>query len=499
MRARFPALLLLSFASYAAGLASQILISYRFGTSIALDAYWIAFTLLNAFAFFAHPVREALVPGYYRRLHVRDHASAYLAHALGVIGGLSLGLALAMAAGAGQWTALAIDARAPTGLQGDAGALTVLLAVALPLFVLGETLNALLACYDRALLQQAVRVVGAAVNLTGLVLLDAALGVQVIALAFIAAQTTLVVVQAWALTRLGVRLRWPREREQRLDAGFYKVAAAFIAAGACSQLYALYEKNAVTGFGAGWVSALQYAVTLANVVITVFSTSVVNLLWPRLLAEGRMTDASSLRRAVLRGAELLLLGLIPVTLFTWLAAHEIVTVLFARGAFDAQSVEQTVRALRGTIFAAVPIALTALLVRALVTVGRGKPLTAIGITIAASGAVVLFVAEATGEIAWLLVHWTLGNTAGAFVASGFFLRGQRSTAQERAAVASWGAKLTLAAASAAIGWEFAAYALASGNALVRFIGGGLAFSAVFALAAVMLRLLPLKTNGRPPS
>jgi putative peptidoglycan lipid II flippase len=410
--------------------------------------------------------------------------------------GVSGALAIAMAFGAQTWASIATSSNAPAALRPAASQIMTVLACALPLFVAAEMLNALLACYDRVLLQQGVRLIATAVNLAALIAFAQPLGVLAIVLGFVLGQAAMALLQAIVLFRLGLRVR-RSATSARLDAAFYAVAGAFIAAAACSQVYAIYEKNAITLFGAGWVSAMQYAVTLVNVIITLFSTSVVNLMWPRLLAEAKSADASSLRQAVARGSELLLLGLVPVALFCYLAAPDMIGVLFARGAFGAESLEQTTRALRGTIFAAVPIALTALLVRALVTLGRGRPLTVIGIVIAASGSAMLMCAQLTADLRFLLVHWLIGNTAGAITAAGFFLRGQQVSGDDVRHAASWLARLAAAAAVSAIAWLCLAPSLAAYATLPRLIVGGLVFCGIFAASAAVLRLLPRKTHAAP--
>ena len=57
---------LLSVIAYSIGFINKILMSYYFGTSQYLDAFWVAMGIINILTFFSHPMREAVVPEYFR-------------------------------------------------------------------------------------------------------------------------------------------------------------------------------------------------------------------------------------------------------------------------------------------------------------------------------------------------------------------------------------------------------------------------------------------------
>lgn len=489
-RRKLAWLLLLSGTGYVASFFVQILISCHFGTSLALDAYWVAFTVLNLFAFYAHPVREALVPGFYRRIsRSKDAANAYFTQALALTVALAVAATFAMLEWPDVWAEMATSAQSAPALRFQATKMMVLLAPALLLFVLSEVLNALFASFDRVLLQQSVRLLGTMVNLACLVALADRFGVAAIALGFLLGQMTMAGLQIFLLFKLGLRLRWSRAFE--LDKPFYKVVGAFVFAAGCSQAYAVYEKNAMTLFGAGWVSAMQYAVTLVNVLIMVFATSVVNLLWPHLLNAATTGNSDAVRKAVGRAASVLLVVLVPTTLLCYLEAPSVIRALFGRGSFGVESLAQTSLALRATIFAAIPIALTTLFVRALASLRQARPLTWIGIAIAGSGAGMLTLAQVTGDIRLLLLHWIVGNTVGVVVAGWLFAKILAVPVEDLGSGAIWVLRLALVSAGAYWLWPYVSATLPSDlNLFLRLALGSSLFFGLFWGICAVVGLLP---------
>lgn len=441
LRRDFAWLVLLSSAGYLASFASQLLISYHFGTSRQLDAYWAALAVLNFLGFYIHPIREALVPGFHRSAK-RDvtAAHAYFTQALALVMALAAAASLAMLAIPGGW-AVFVTAAGDAALRTEVAAMVRLLAPAVVFLALSEVLNALLSSYKRVLFQQAVRLVGALSMLACLGALSGRWGSYALVVGFIAAQAVMAAAQALLLLRLGLRLKLSSRIV--LDAPFFAVAGALTVSYACAQAYAVYEKNVFTWFGTGWISAFQYGMALVNVVVSVLAASLANMLWPRFLDAASAGDPQAARRAAARAIAFLLLALGPVTLLCFREASAVIELVFARGAFGAESLERTTTAFRAAVFTALPAAIIHVLARALVSARAARALGAIGITIAAAGTATLELARFADNVQFALHHWLIGNVAGAALAGWLFLRGGELGADRAQRVLGWGMRWAL--------------------------------------------------------
>jgi putative peptidoglycan lipid II flippase len=398
--------------------ASQIVISYHFGASAELDAYWAAFALMNLLAFPLTPLREALVPEFHRHLKGNtEAASAYFSRAMTLI---LLVAAIGALVGwllAEPLTTLAVSAKQP---QVRALAVRQLywLAPAVILLAISETLNAILASYHRVILQAFARLLGMVATLAVLALFAGMLHTHVLPLSVIAAQATIALVQVIVLRREGLvfRLAWPRT----LGGRFHAISGALLMAYAASQAYSVLEKNTLTSFSAGLVSSFQYGVALTNVLISLVGVSLSNVLWPRFLDHAAGDDRARLYMEASVAVRLILLVMGWLCALVWINSTALVNVIYARGAFDAASVARTASALRVAVFAAVPISVGLLMGRALISLGAARSVMAISISTTLAGTAVLVGARLLGSPILALSHWVLANLVG-MVAYGLLL------------------------------------------------------------------------------
>lgn len=395
---------------FLASFASLIIISYHFGASAELDAYWAAFALMNLLAFPLGPLREALVPEFHRRLgEGGDAASVYFSRAMTLIL-----LVAAIGTLAGWLLAEPLTALAVSGRQPQVRSLAVIqlywLAPAVLLLAISETLNAILASYHRVILQAFARLLGTFSTLVVLALFAGILQTYVLPLGVIAAQVTIALVQVVVLRREGLvfRLAWPGA----LGGRFLAVSGALLAAYAASQAYSVFEKNTLTSFSAGLVSSFQYSVSLTNVLITLVGVSLSNVLWPRFLDHAAGEDRGRLYEEVSMAVRLTLLIMGLLCALVWINATALIELIYARGAFDAAAVARTADTLRIAVFAAIPIAVSMLMGRALISLGAARSVMAIGIVTAVAGGVVLAMSRLLGSPVLALSHWLLANLVG---------------------------------------------------------------------------------------
>ena len=409
----------LSALGLALSLLTQIVTSGVFGTSGELDGYWIAYSWVMLATFYVAPFREALTPAVFSRLSQDvESASKYLAAALGW-----LGLALAISLSAVVAVAF--------GVMNSAWGQSHYAHVALPLLYLApaviiasmaEVLNSLLSCFNRPMLQQGVRSWALGIMLITILALVKVLGVQAIAIGFVVGQTMMLVIQWRRLTQLGLRphFAWPT----MLDRSFVVLGGVLVFVYLAAQAYGVFEKLAFAHMQIGLVSAYQYAVTLTNGFITLFGAVTGTALFPSLLQSGAKGNHGEMAQLLAKACHWQIFLTAGVCTATWVLAPEIVHIIFVRGNFSAQSASMTAQALRMAVFTTIPISLTVLLGRVLLSLRheKGMGFALVGGITAMVGMLVIAVALVIDSKTLLMAHWLLSNLAGACVSMFWVLK-----------------------------------------------------------------------------
>lgn len=419
IRLRYVYLVALSSAGYLLSFASQLVISYYLGTSANLDAYWVALSVVNLLMFYVHPLREAIVPGMHKFQGDTAAANSYFSKGLGLVFVLSLVTALAAVAMPEMLAGLAVSGQ-QAQIAARAAELIRYLAPAILFFALSEILNGLFTVYNRILWQAGTRLLGAASTLSALALLVGMLAERALVVAFIFAQAVTMIMQIILLYRLGLRYR-PTTRLW-LDRKFATVSGALLISYGLTQVYAIFEKNTFTHFSAGLVSAFQYSQALVNAVISIVAYSLTSILWPKFLEQTLRNDARSISNLMAKASRFLALALTGICLFGMLESRSIVDLVFARGAFDATSVESTAQALRVSVFTAVAIALGSVIGRVIISRQRAAAVAWIGLSSTTAGLAVLFLARIANSEVLAMSHWLVANAVGLAVSCWFYAK-----------------------------------------------------------------------------
>lgn len=116
----------------------------------------------------------------------------------------------------------------------------------------------------------------------------------------------------------------------------------------------MVDKALVSGLEDGTVTALGYAAVLSNLVST-FITTFASMLFAYVTTHIASGDENGAADLTEQAAIVLQTVFLPVCLLTILCAEEIVTVIYARGAFSAESVQICAQALRGYAFMFPPL------------------------------------------------------------------------------------------------------------------------------------------------
>lgn len=416
---RFGAVFGLTAVGYVLSFCSQLVISYYFGTASALDSYWAGLALVNFACFYLNPLREALVPAVHRAAaRSEEEGGELLSAGLSFLGVLAAASMLLLAGFSDQFVLLV------AGAGSEAGELLLrLLPWLLPylwLFALSETLNMTLTSLDRMVLQALARVLGGAVLIVTIAMLGSKFGIPALMIAQIANLSVVALLALVALRRFRLRINFHCIQTLRRS-GVFILFGALTATHLLSQTYVLLERWAMIHVSSGMLSAFQYSTALVNTLLSLVAFPLANLLWPRFLAAQRGEGASA-GDLTLRAIICLCAVLIVACVLIWVRAEEIVTILFFRGAFDAKSVQVTSSILRVVIFAAIPIGITTVLGRFLISLKDGHRVFWAGLASALTGMIFIAICIYTDHGSLIVWHWLVANSAAFAVAMVLFAR-----------------------------------------------------------------------------
>lgn len=412
---------LLAAGAFVFSFASQIVISYFYGTSAELDAYWAALAIINLLIFPIHPFRESLVPEIHRR-SLEDspkNASDYFSKALTLILMIALfGLILSFLFP--HFLSGLVVSSSSEQLRALVSQQLLWLAPAIILLTISETLSSLLASYQAVILQSASRLLAAGSTLAIIATMAGVVGIQALALGFIGGQLITVIALYMVIRKHGLyfRFAWP----SNLGKAFFTLSSALLINYSASQIYSIYEKYIFSGFSKGLISAFQYGVSLTNVLITILGLSLANVFWPRFLGYAANQDFNKAGRDMTIALKMVLIGMSVICTIIYCNAEVIINILFVRGAFDSESALRTSQALRAAIYAAVPITAASILGRALISFGAAKNVMMIGIATAICGLLILFLAQQFQLYEMAILHWLVANLVGFVISGILFLR-----------------------------------------------------------------------------
>jgi len=432
---RYGWLFLVSTLGSVLSFGNQLVVTFHFGTSVVLDAYWALFAAVNFLLFYVQPLREALVPPVFRAAGAdRERACALFSAGLAAQAVLAL-VSTALVLLAPAWVLLRFRLHEP-GLER-------LLFGFLPFFVLfalAETCNGLLLSFNRAVYQAVARLASALIGLTFLWLLADRIGVLALVFSLLIAQFATLLLSVVGLQREGMRWVWRGFAPLWHVPRFRSVLSALLFTYMLTHVYIFVERVTMLGMQPGLVASYQNSVALVNVLITLLAFPLANLLEPLFLAQVTQEergDADAMLHTAARVVAPLTLTLLACCSFADRFATEIVQVLFARGAFDAVAVAQTSKALRATVFAAIPISLFTIFGKILLSQGRSRAIATGGAGIALSGMLIVLMAGKLGSVALVQWHWFIGNTVGLSMVLFMLLHRTARPAQHLRASLSW--------------------------------------------------------------
>lgn len=418
---RFGSLVLLSGAATLVGFATQMLVAYNFGTSALLDSYWLALAVATALSFYVHPLRESLVQSVFKATKAKDERASEIFTA-----GIVILLILCAVTALALYIGVSLGLAEPIGVHNsDFSTLLLAFIPFLFFFALSETANAVMLSYNLALPQAWARLVSAAFTMACVGILGHIIGVYALLASLLIGQVIVLLVSWRNLYRNGLRWRY-RGLTLLRDQAFMAMFGSLLLNYLLAQSYVFVERLTMTALAPGALSAFLYATLLVNVFVSLLALPLSNLLWPRFLELERDGERDKMPLVAWQSSAPVMFLLLAMILFGWHKAPAVVSVIFERGNFDAASHAKTVAALRMTIFAAVPISMVTIALRALMSQGRSTQVAVVGIIMAVVGLMILGVAFYSRSLPLAQSHWAVANLCGAILAWVWLIQNDRA-------------------------------------------------------------------------
>jgi putative peptidoglycan lipid II flippase len=329
------------------GFARDILFAAKLGDGPVAEAFVVAFTLPNMFRrFFAEGAfNMAFVPMFSKKLEGGRDAAGFARDAFSGLAGLLLALTL-LAQLAMPWLVLAMasgfagDTRFPLAVEYGRIAFPYILFISLAALLSG-VLNAT----GRFAAAAAAPVLLNAILIAAMVAADrlgADVGKALVWAVPVAGIAQLALV--WhASARAGFRLLPHLPRLTPELARLARIAAPAVLAGGVMQINLIVGRQ-VASYFEGAIQYLNLADRLYQLPLGVVAIAIGVVLLPDLSRKLEAGDTAGGRDAFNRATEFALLLTVPAALALVLVGHPIVSVLFGRGAFDAEAVARTAQA-----------------------------------------------------------------------------------------------------------------------------------------------------------
>lgn len=338
------------------GFVKQMVVANQFGTTIETDLITLSEGFIGNIQYL---LVQALVTSFISvYIHTRErdeeHASRFAMDTIKAFTMVAAGVTAVVCLGA-PWIARLIAPSYSTELSHALAGYLRIFSPLLILFVWIAVFQALLTANKRFVPGEMVNFNQSAIIIVLVLAFHKTLGVNVLALAFFA-------YTMWNTVYLGVLSR----RDWRLASGnpfanetvrqLLRMIVPLLLGYSIVYVNQMVDKILVSGLDAGTVTALGYAAVLSNLVTT-FIASFGSILFSYVttrISQGQHRQAAELSSWT---ASILMLLFLPISILTILCAEDIVTIVFARGAFGADSVRTAALALTGYAFTFVPMVL----------------------------------------------------------------------------------------------------------------------------------------------
>jgi len=330
------------------GFLREIIIAYRFGTTIEYDVYLVAVSIpIALYSLFSYAFSNLFIPNYSQAVSGVDKESGLKA----VWADFNLSLLAATVA------MLSLIALAPQIIRliapgfhaahlPEAALIMRVSAVIIILAVFEAFFRSVLNAEKSFLIPAAGPILANAFIIGAIVFFGGSLSTHAILYGLVLgylAQTLMVYVPFRKIKILDhFHVGFLRDHSGK----FITAALIILIIESASQVYAIVDRYFASGMDAGVVSALGYTYLLIMLPVAIFAYALSTALFPYVTDAFVGQDRGRGAYLLTRGITVSLLLALPTTMILWVFSDEIVILLFRRGAFNMQSVVHTATLLK---------------------------------------------------------------------------------------------------------------------------------------------------------
>lgn len=328
-------------AKFASFISEAILAAYL-GTSATSDAYYMISSVHQVvYPMLSIGVWKVFLPLYKKHITLgqQEQAKALANRCITFFTLISVAVVVLLVIFAGP----VVSVIAP-GFEGETRALCVtLVRIASPMFILivaSAVYAAMLQCHNKFLGSQIREVVSHIPTILAAVLLYHRFGIRIMAAALVVGGGVRLLIELpfvnWGYRyRPDCHFKNPEFKQMLL-----RLPAALLMEGAV-KLNTLVDKAMASTLPEGTISGMNYGHKLMNVFSGLLSTAVTTALYPQMVELITLKKREELSRVVVKIINIFCLLMVPVTAASILFRTELVSVVYQRGSFNAESVSMT--------------------------------------------------------------------------------------------------------------------------------------------------------------
>lgn len=405
---------------YPLGFLNQILMSNYFGTSAEVDAYWIIMAIVNLLTFYIHPVREAIVPEYYKNKENDFKGSQrYFSQTINLV------ILILLISGCSFFLFpepiihFVINKQHPALLE-KVNSLKYFVIPLFTLTALTEILTGILISYKKVIFQNVGRFLGVVISITFLFLFAESLQIKAVVFALILAQTILFLLQLKELRTCG--LRYQLFSIPKTNRKTKQVVSALLLGYAFSQVYIIYERNVFSFFGEGIIAGYQYAQSLGQIPQNIFVVALSAVLWTKFLKYSSEKNLKDLQALTILVCKRLTFLLTFCSFFLAFFSKELIYFFYFRGAFNLDSLNLTSKCLIAVSLSLAPFGVYTLLTRLLITLQHTKKIILVGLINVLAGFGILLLSRYLNWMELSVYHFFTNVFVGSIISILFVIK-----------------------------------------------------------------------------
>jgi putative peptidoglycan lipid II flippase len=386
---------------------AQLIVSKNFGTSTELDAYWVAFSVVNLTTFYFSPFREALLSSFHKHNKSEILLQGYV---LFIILALVSSLILVLLELSSFYSTLGSIAHIDTIIK------------LMPWFILytftfgfSEIFTCLLISLNENYFQIRIKIISSSFALIFLVLATPRLGILSLVISPIIGHILSIFFFWHKMKYIDYHYKFsPRLLYLTLQSsGFFSLFYPMLFVLLVSQGCSVFEKAVMSHMKDGLVSSFQYSVSLVNVIVSIIAAPLSNLLWsPFIRSSNNMENKNKSILACLKSIYLLFFGLLIITIFCFTYADDIIYLIFSRGEFNTYSFNLTSETFKIAIFAGIPVGLLNILFRYFLSASDKRSLISTMFLIALMSFLITLYSFYAGNQKLIQFNWLISNSVG---------------------------------------------------------------------------------------